>query len=179
MDTQQKNKIIEKFKNAIQKIGNLMQNIVFYGEDGQIVKNIQNNLNQKERYFNQIEFRRREVNNSLPEEVRDEVSSRVRTAVISGYSELNIFLSNEQQTSKGFEQVNQSLKETARTLQEIPDEVDGMFKDKKLNFKNLRTYVGFETVECNEQNANASIELLNNLKTNNPQIQPKQKAKSM
>lgn len=175
MNKAQKEKIIEKFKNGIQKIGYLLQNIVFTDEDGRIVSNLDADFNKKQQYFNQIMLKKREINNNIPEDVRDEICSRVETAVISGYSELNDFITTPFPTEQNRLELSSTLKGTIQSIQQIPDEIDNLYKDKKLNYKNLKTCIGFEVVESNEQNALASNELLASLNFENKEIK-KEKA---
>lgn len=163
-----KQQIIEKFKNAIQKVGLYMQQILT-DETINALNKLDAQVKKNERYFTEVALRRREVNNTIPEEVHDEISSRVNSTIINGYSELSEFVLNESPTTNDFEQLKLSLKETTKNLRQIPDEVDGMFKDKKLNFKNLRTCVGLETVDLNEQNANATMELLSKIDSSQKQ----------
>ena len=165
-----KKRIIEKFRDGIQKIGFILQQIVI-DEDKQDINNIESRIKKQKMYMTQAMFRQNEVNNSIPEPIQDEITSRVDSAIILGYSDLGDFVANSAPTKLDLMHLKQSYQNTSINLRRIPDEISGMFKDKDLNFKNLCACVGIKTIESNQKNAKATFEWLEKMET--PQIKEK------
>ena len=96
----------------------------------------------------------------LPDDVQFELSNRVSSAIISAYSELNDFITNDEISQVNVIKLNDAYRKTRKALKSIPDDIDIMFKDHKLNYKQIRKNTGAEIFEQNEKNYEASKQLL-------------------
>lgn len=153
MNKIKKAQIIEKFKNSIQKYADAFSKHILNNAD--LTQNIK--ATEQEPKLKSMEAL------NLNPDVRDEISSRVRTEIDEGYSELNNFIITQQNSENDFLKLKNACNKTKIGLQCIPDDIDRIFKDENLNYKQICVCTGSEISKQNEENATASHQLLNNI----------------
>lgn len=166
MNKAQKSKIILKFRNSLQKLAYIMQQIVF-DEGHAEAERVIDNAKKKASILTQSALREQEVRSNLSEEIRDEIASLVESDIIRGYSPIVDMITSERPTQADVDRISKSLKLTKRSLLEIPDRVEAKFADKKPNIKILNSCVGLEIEKQNNKNFEASNELLEKLDQRN------------
>ena len=157
MNKIKKAQIIEKFKNSIQKCADAFSKYILNDADlTQSIDVLTQNIKATEQLKSMAEL-------NLNPDVRDEISSRVRTEIDEGYSELNNYIITQQNSENDFLKLKNACNKTKIGLQCIPDDIDRIFKDENLNYKQICACTGSEISKQNEENANASHQLLNNI----------------
>lgn len=90
----------------------------------------------------------------LNQDIQDEISNRVRTNLDHTYAEVNNIITND--TSK----LKTALKQTEKNLKCIPDDVDILYKDNSLDYKQVCNCTAIEIEKQNNEYAKASHEFL-------------------
>lgn len=157
-----KEKIIKKFSAGLQKLSILMRKLTACDEDIFIkgVFSKTNNYKNRDQFF---EDHRKVLRESLSADVADKIQDRVCSAITPGYSELSMFIvSNDNDTTH----LKNAYRQTYKKLSCVPDDIDIKYKDKNLNYKDVRAYTALEIMDQNKVNEAACTQLLQQTQLN-------------
>jgi len=159
--TKYKEKIIQKFSEGINRLSILMRKLTACDEDI-LLKNAQGNKTKLQSIY---DLQQQNLAESLSLEVAEKIQDRVRSAIDPGYSDLSMFVISKD--TKLTKSLKNSYTITCKKLSKVPDDIDIKYKDKELNYKDVKAYTALEISKQNEINKDACHQLLE--QTNNAQ----------